>query len=236
MPVIQGLGTTISKGGTLIGGLTDISGVDMSADQIDVTTLDSTGGYKTYIAGFKDAGEVGLSGFFNSGDSGQTAMVTSFNSGIEDIYIVTFPGGVTWTFNGIVTKLTTGASVADPVKFETTIKVTSQPILGLTQSAGITALALTGGTGGTVVPTVAAGTYGYTFIQSTGTSLTITVTAASHTIKLYADDVYVQDLTTAVASSAIAFGSVQMAKKLTIVAYEATKSPRVYNVMAVRTT
>ena len=106
----RALGTTLSKGGTLIAGLTEISGVDMSADTIDVTTLDSTGGYRDFISGFKDAGEIGLSGFFVPGEAGQAALITAFNSGASDTFVITFPTsmGYTWTFTGIITKITTG--------------------------------------------------------------------------------------------------------------------------------
>ena len=46
-------------------GLTSINGLELSADTIDVTTLDSDGGYREFIGGFKDAGEVSLEGFLN---------------------------------------------------------------------------------------------------------------------------------------------------------------------------
>jgi len=65
---IRALGTkfNIGKGPTPapvpVGNLSSIGGLELSADTIDVTTLDSTGGYREFIAGFKDAGEVALEG------------------------------------------------------------------------------------------------------------------------------------------------------------------------------
>ena len=54
----RALGTTLSKGEQAIGGLTSIGGIEITADEIDVTTLDSDGGYKEFIGGFKDAGKL----------------------------------------------------------------------------------------------------------------------------------------------------------------------------------
>ena len=46
-----------------VGGLTEIGGIELSADTLDTTTLESDGGYREFIGGFKDAGEVSLSGY-----------------------------------------------------------------------------------------------------------------------------------------------------------------------------
>jgi len=65
-------------------------------------------------------------------------------------------------------------------------------------------------------------------------SITITPTAASHTIKLFADGVYVQDIVSGAASAAIAL-TLNTGKLLTLIAYEAGKGPIVYNIMAMKT-
>ena len=62
------LGTKLKKGQNYVAELTEISGIDMSADTIDVTTLNSTSGFREFVAGLKDGGEVGISGFFYPGD------------------------------------------------------------------------------------------------------------------------------------------------------------------------
>ena len=51
----RALGTTLSIGEvpTLVAGLTSIGGLELSADTIDVTTLDSEDGYREFIGGFK---------------------------------------------------------------------------------------------------------------------------------------------------------------------------------------
>lgn len=104
--------------------------------------------------------------------------------------------------------------------------------LAVVASGGLTALALTG-TGGTLSPAFGTGIRSYTFGGVSAASVTVTPTAASHTIKLYADGVYVQDIVSANPSAAIsmAIGS----KKLTLVAYEAGKSSQTTEIIVVKT-
>lgn len=234
----RALGTRLKKGSTYIGGLTEINGVDMSADTIDVTTLDSNGGYREYLAGFKDAGEVGISGFFDPGNLGQAAVIAAFNSGDDDTYTIEFPAamGATWVFTGVVTKITTGAAIEDPISFEATIKVSSQPSLGTTASTGLSALAVTDGASAAISPTFANGTYNY-YCAFVGAGVTLTATGASHTIKLYIDGAYIQDLTTAVSSGALASlsgFSVGQTKLAELLVYEVAKTPKTYRVTLVR--
>ena len=133
----RALGTTISIGTepVLIGGLTEIGGISLSADTIDVTTLDSDGGYREFIGGFKDAGEVSLSGFFdNTTGKGQSEMYAAFESGEVEDFVITFPAKMKtkWTFKGVVTGFETSASLEDPVSFSGTIKVSGKPVLATT--------------------------------------------------------------------------------------------------------
>ena len=231
------LGTTLSINGNAIAELTEINGLDLSADTIDTTTLDAADGHRTFIQGLKDAGEVSLSGNFYPGDTnGQKALLTAFNNGTADTYIITFPTsmGATWTFTGIVTKYTTGAGLEDAVSFEASIKVTGKPALGVTASTGLSALSLTG-TAGDTTPDVAADTHYYTHTFTTDESITITVTAANHTIKLYVNDVYMQELASGSASAEITGFDAGTSKKLTVIAYESGKTPKVYTIVAVRT-
>lgn len=237
----KAIGTTISKGGVLIGTLTEIKGIEMSADTMDVTTLDTSSGYKNNIVGWKDGGEVSISGFFVPGDSGQAALVSGFNAGTEDTYIITFPAamGATWTFTGLVTKISTGAGLEDPVSFEATIKVNGQPALGTTASTGASAATFVQTDGSTALtaaamtPTFAIGTFIYGFTFTTQTSFKPKITAASHTIKCYVDDVYVEDLTSGSAGTAISIGAAAT-KKVTIVVYESGKTPKTYQFMVSR--
>ena len=62
----RALGTKFKAGEQEVGGLTSIGGLELSAETIDSTTLDSEGGFRTFVAGFKDGGEVPLEGYLYS--------------------------------------------------------------------------------------------------------------------------------------------------------------------------
>lgn len=236
MPVAKGVGTKIKQGSTYIGTLTNIATPEITADTFETTVLDVSNGYKTYKQNLKDGGDLPIEGYYNSSDSGQLALKTSLDSGSEDTYTIEFPSdiGTTWTFTGIVTAFKTGdADLEGAVGFSATLKITGIPNLGTTDSAGLSALSLTG-TSGTLSPSFDNATYSYAHTFDTSTTITVTATAASHTLKLYIDDVYVEDLTSASASSAIAFSAGQ-SKKLTIIAYESGKNPVTTTIVAIRT-
>ena len=141
--------------------------------------------------------------------------------------------GAEWDFNGIVTGFSTGVELEDGISFEATVKVSGKPSLGLTASAGLSALALTGA-GGALTPSFAGTTYSYAFSGVTATSVTVTATAASHTLALYIDGVFSQWLTSGSASAAIAMAAIG-SKMLTILAYEAGKTQKVYEIVVVKT-
>lgn len=236
MAVSKGVGTKIKQGSTYIGTLTNIPSPEITADTFETTVLDVSDGYKTFKQNLKDGGEIALVGYYDSEDSGQPLLKTSLDAGTEDTYTIEFPSsiGTTWTFTGIVTNFKTGeANLEDAVGFEVTLKVTGKPNLGTTDSGGLTNLSLTG-TAGTLSPTFDNAKYAYSWTFTTSSTITVTPTAASHTIKLYIDDVYVETVTSGAASSAIAFSAAQ-AKKIDLIAYEDGKNPLTYTVVAVRT-
>lgn len=130
----RAVGTQLKKGTTAIASLTEINGLELSADTIDVTALDSDGGYREFIGGFKDGGELSISGFFNPQDTGQAGLYSDFESGATQAYTIAFPAALkaSWEFNGVVTGFVTGAALEDAITFEATIKVSGAPTLTIT--------------------------------------------------------------------------------------------------------
>lgn len=130
----RSVGTKLLFGTTPVAELTSIGGLELSADTIDVTSLDSDGGYREFIGGFKDGGEVGISGFFNPGDAGQAAVYAAFNSGATTPCEIEFPSELkaSWIFNAVVTGFTTGAELEEAISFEATLKVSGEPTLEIT--------------------------------------------------------------------------------------------------------
>lgn len=231
----RSIGTQIRIGLNAIGDLSSIGSPSITQEEIDVTTLDSEGGYREFIAGFKDAGEVPISGFFVPSDQGQAAVYTTLESGdVEDFEVIYPPKlGASWSFPGIVTAYNVTTETEEAIGFEATIRVSGKPTLNLSPGTGLTALSLSG-TGGTLSPTFAADTYSYTFDGVSAASVTITATGAGQTIKLYIDGRYSQDLTSGAASNAIPL-TLDKGKKLSIVAQESGKASVVYEVIVVKT-
>lgn len=138
---IRALGTkfNIGKGPTpapvAVGNLSSIGGLELSADTIDVTTLDSEGGYREFIAGFKDAGEVALEGIFDATTGkGQKELYDLYESGAVSDFQIVFPteSKATWDFKGVVVGFSTSADLEDPLAFSATIKVSGKPTLTIT--------------------------------------------------------------------------------------------------------
>lgn len=128
----RALGTKLQIGKdspVTVAGLTSISGLELSADTIDVTTLDSDGAYREFIAGFKDAGEVSLEGYLEL-DDGQQTLYDLFENGATEDFTILFPNNMgSWEFKGVVTGFSTSADLEDPLSFSCTIKVSGKPTL-----------------------------------------------------------------------------------------------------------
>lgn len=129
---ISSQGTVLKKGTTAIAELTSIDGISVSADTIETTTLDTVGGYRTFLNGLKDAGEVSISGHFVY--ASHNSMMADFESGATNSYTIEFPdkattSGTKWTFSAIVTAFSTSADLEDLIGFEATLKVSGKPTL-----------------------------------------------------------------------------------------------------------
>lgn len=230
----SGYSTTLKIGLTTVGEIVRVGNVDVSVEAIDVTTLADT--FRQFIPGLADAGEVAFGGNFYPSDSGQAALKTAAFAKTESEFTITFPTslGATWTFDGIITKFSTGEANQDgSIPFEITVKVTGEPDLGVTASTGLSALSLTGA-GGSLSPSFGAAVRYYTYGGVSATSVTVTPTAASHTIKVYVDNVYVETVSSGAASSAIAL-TINVGKLITLVVNESGKTPLTYQIICVKT-
>ncbi len=129
---IRALGTTIqhltayNTGGTpdLIGALSSIGEVSLDSDEIDVTTLDSTGGYREFLQGFKDSGEISCSGY-HDGSAAQGVVRTLYGSGASGYWWITFPDYTSVIFTAYVKGYQAGAFEVDgAVGFGLTLRIT----------------------------------------------------------------------------------------------------------------
>lgn len=128
MSKVKAMGTTFKIGETAIGSLTSIGGVELSADTIETTSLDSKDGFREFIQGLKDGGDVSLEGGLDkAATANQNTIYTAFTTGEIQKCAIEFPDGSKWAFDGIVTGVSTSADLEDLVGFSATLKVTGAP-------------------------------------------------------------------------------------------------------------
>ncbi len=105
--------TRADGSGVSIGRLTSVGEIEAEAEELDVTTLESTGGYREYIQGFRDSGTIELEGYHDAGDAGQKAVREAFASGEICTFRVSFPDGSTAAFSGFIKKHAIGSAEVD---------------------------------------------------------------------------------------------------------------------------
>lgn len=128
-------GTTFSWGAAVVAALNNIGGVEINVDTVDVTTHDSEGGFKEFLPGLLDAGEVPISGFFDPADTlGQQVMLTDAMARAIKACIITFPVSTkaTWTFDGLITSIKIGDTPTDDgIPFSATVKISGKPVFAI---------------------------------------------------------------------------------------------------------
>ena len=116
-----GVGTVFNRASTPIAEIHTITGPGMTRNTIDVTSLDSTGGYKEFIGGFRDGGTVVLA--MNFTKASYSIMKGDFDSDTLQTYNIALPDGTSFDFDGVVTDLSMGVPTDDKVTSDCTIKV-----------------------------------------------------------------------------------------------------------------
>lgn len=92
---ITGVGTVFRRWNTdnstweAIAGITNIGGPSSSRETHDTTALDTTGGYRTFIAGFRDAGEITLDMIFDRTEF--DIMLSDYESDTKQNYEIVLP-------------------------------------------------------------------------------------------------------------------------------------------------
>ena len=135
MAAISGVGTSFFRWNTGTGAwvkiaqVKSIAGPTMTRAFIDTTTLDTTGGYRTFIAGFRDPGQITLS--MNFERTGYELMKLDFESELVQNYQIVLPDtdSTSLSFEGLVTELPLNIPTDDVVTADVTIKVTGQVTL-----------------------------------------------------------------------------------------------------------
>jgi predicted secreted protein len=115
-----------------------VTGPGRSRDTIDVTSLQSTGGYREFIAGFRDAGTVALA--MNFTRDTYELMNDDFEVDTLQNYEIVLPDpeNTTIEFVGFVTELGLAIPTDDKITSDVTIKISGKPVINSGASSGLT--------------------------------------------------------------------------------------------------
>jgi len=109
--------------------ITNITGPGMTRDTIDTTALDTTGGYRTFITGFRNPGTVTLT--MNFTRDGYEQMKTDFEDDDTKNYEILLPDddNTSLYFAALVTELPLTIPPDDKVTVDVTIQISGQVTL-----------------------------------------------------------------------------------------------------------
>lgn len=133
---VSGVGTKFRRWNTstklweTISEINSVSGPRATRATIDVTSLDSEGGYREFIAGFRDAGTISLN--MNFTRSGYELMKDDFESDVIKDYEVVLPDveHTTLEFQGLVTEVPLDIPMDNKITCAVTIKISGPVNVG----------------------------------------------------------------------------------------------------------
>lgn len=136
MTVIHGFGTKFSRETVTPGTYADIAqvvnigGPALSREAIDATSMDSSGRWRQFIAGLRDAGEVTLELLFDPDNTGQQDLRNDLST-LDTLknYRITFPDATptTVTFGGLITRFDPKAPMDEKLVASVTVKLSGAP-------------------------------------------------------------------------------------------------------------
>jgi len=116
--------------------VTSISGPTMTSDLIDVTSQESSGGFREKIIGLTDPGELSFDIFFNqtiASHDNVAGLLFIFSNKVSRYFQLKLPSAMgVWQFQGVVNGFEIDASVDDALKASVTIALSGLPNFGAT--------------------------------------------------------------------------------------------------------
>jgi predicted secreted protein len=122
----RGDGVTPTEGFVAIGKVSDVKGPEIKRDTYDVTAHDSANGWREFIGGLKDAGEVTIT--VNYDPSVHDVLIQDFEDVKPRNYKLVFPQALgEWDLALILTEFSQEAPVDDKLSAELKFKVSGKP-------------------------------------------------------------------------------------------------------------
>jgi len=124
----RGDGATPTETFTAIGSVHDVKGPEIKRDTYDVTAHDSANGWREFIGGLKDAGEVSITVNYNP--SVHDVLVADFEDTAPRNYKMVFPQALgEWALRLILSEFSQEAPVDDKLSAELKFKVSGKPTI-----------------------------------------------------------------------------------------------------------
>lgn len=183
--------TRLLRDFNVVAELTSIGDVSVTRDDIETTHYDSDDGYKEYIAGLADGGEITVEGNFIVGDTnGQLGLKADYEAGTIQSFIVAMPNETlsSWEFTAMVKEFGETQPIGDVIGFTATLKVTGKNDLWVAESAWLSSpfFTLSGDVSGSITPSPAASATIFLYSATAGSSdATVTVTPTSAADAIY---------------------------------------------------
>ena len=119
---------------TTVAEVSSIGGPTLSLDPIDVTSHDSTGGWRQFVGGLLDGGEVSLEINYDpvgATHDASTGLIADMVARTLRNFQLVFPdtGNTTWTFAALITAFEPSEPIDDKLSASVTLKVSGQPTL-----------------------------------------------------------------------------------------------------------
>ncbi|GGV80491.1 MULTISPECIES: phage tail tube protein [Streptomyces] len=113
---------------TAIANVTSVKGPEIERETYDVTAHDSPDGWREFIGGLKDGGEVTLN--VNYDPREHDTLIADYEDPDPRNYKMVFPGTLgSWQLKLILTKFSQEAPVDDKLSAEITFKVSGKPAI-----------------------------------------------------------------------------------------------------------
>jgi len=131
----RGDGASPTEAFTKIAEIKSISGPGLSADALDASNMASPGGFREFIAGLRDGGEITLEINFIPAEAthkdASGGMLNDYKTGAKGNWQISFPDSPTtkWVMPCIITGFEISAPVDDLLSASVTFKVAGQPTL-----------------------------------------------------------------------------------------------------------
>lgn len=233
---LSSLYTRLLRNGYVVAEITSIGDIGVTRDDIDVTHYDSDHGYKEYLAGLADGGEISIEGNLIVGDTnGQQGLQADLEAGTIQSFELALPNAAntSWEITASVTSFGTTHPNGDKLGFKATMRITGKPTLILnTGSTGLTTpyFTLSGEISGAITPSPSASGTVFLYSATAGASDTyvaVTPTAAAGVIK-------VNGATTATGTPENVTTPAATTTPVFITVKETSKAPKIYKINITR--